>query len=53
MPASWSQLATNVVVSKYFRGLQDPQRGVRCPSADLPVAPTPSGSKPHAGQLFR
>jgi ribonucleoside-diphosphate reductase alpha chain len=27
VPASWSQLATNVVVSKYFRGLQgSPQR---------------------------
>ena len=37
MPKAWSQLATNVVVSKYFRGpLGTPQRETQRPPADRP-----------------
>ena len=40
VPASWSQLATNVVVSKYFRGhLGTPERETQRPAAHRPGRP--------------
>ena len=40
VPASWSQLATNVVVSKYFRGhLEHARAGDQRPPADRPRRP--------------
>ena len=43
VPRAWSQLATNVVVSKYFRGhLGTPERETQRPAADRPRRATPS-----------
>ena len=36
VPKSWSQLATNVVVQKYFRGAMGTPTRALCPSADWP-----------------